>query len=152
MTHESSHRSKEHIALIHNEAKHFLEEHYHLLEYRGLHSLVHISLLEVAIGNNLKSYRNQPFKSNQTPDRLLTDSCQTSDRLLTDSWQTTDWLPTGFQQTHIKHTLKIILEMTSCFNLESWPNRLSKFGYHYTPDRLLTFSWLTPNRLPADSH
>ena len=39
------------------------------------------------------------------------------------------------------------MEMTPGLNLESCPNQLSKFGYHQTPDRLLTDSQQTFDRL-----
>ena len=41
-------------------------------------------------------------------------------------------------------TLASIFQIRSP-NLESLPDQLSKFGYHQTPDRLLTDSLLTPN-------
>ena len=36
-------------------------------------------------------------------------------------------------------------------NLESFPSQLSKFGYHQTPDRLLSDTWHTSDWLLADS-
>ena len=42
--------------------------------------------------------------------------------------------------------------MTTSLNLESCTNKLSKFGYHQTTDRLMTDSSPEPNRLPTDSN
>ena len=88
------------------------------------------------------------FGYHQTPDSLLTDSWQSPDWLLTDSWLTPNWLPTDFQQTHIKPSNRDWrLKMTPGLNLESCLNQLSKFGYHQTPDILLTYSQQTSDRL-----
>ena len=44
-----------------------------------------------------------------------------------------------------------LLVIATGHNLESYTNQLSKFGYHQTPDRLLTDSWLTPDWPLTDS-
>ena len=89
--------------------------------------------LEMTSCLNLERCTNQlsKFGYHQKPDRLLTDIWQTPDRLLTYPWLTLDWLSTDFQQTNIKprHQVSIWRAVQiSSPNLESFSNKLSKFG------------------------
>ena len=71
--------------------------------------------------------------------RLRGDSQQTSDRLTLNPTAEICW---RWHQVSIWRAVQI-----SSPNLESFPNQLSKFGYHQTTDRPLTDSWHTSDRL-----
>ena len=84
---------------------------------------------------------------------LPSNSWQTTDRLLKDSWLTPNRLTNlatlcwRWHQVSIWRAVQI-----SSLMLESFQDQLFKFGYHQTPERLLTDSRQTPNRLRTDSH
>ena len=103
-----------------------------------------------------------------TPDWLLTNSWLTPDWLLIDYWLTSDWFLTDSQLTPKKTLDRLTLNPTaeicwrwhqvsiwravqiSSSNSESFPNQLSEFGYHQTPDWLLTDSWHTSEWILTD--
>ena len=88
------------------------------------------------------------ISTRKTSVKFLTDSWQTHDKLMTDSWLTPHFQQTlrnvflRWHQVSIWRAVQI-----SSPNLESFPNQLSKFGYHQTTDRPLTDSWHTSDRL-----
>ena len=114
-------------------------------------------LLEVTPVLNLERCPNQLSNFGELSKSALqiwlpSDFWQTTDRLMTDSQHKPDWLPTDSYSLQIQ-LLFVGLDTSwrgiqiSSPILESFPNQLSKFVCHQTPDRLLMDS----RRLPIDS-